>query len=194
MKISNALFINAIFILLITSCKNPAGERTISHKSSQATGIHPAFFDKVLAQDTLSYGLLSKCVKIDRASLDEKAVFTGDTIYFINTARPILVIDAHTPVCTYKYIFVYDNKPPGNKEAILAGIDCDEDFDADYTRSKFKIVNDSTIYVETEDSERKPDNQTKITVTGMFYGISKNDKIHLLRSTAPKVSYDVTDE
>src|ERR1700748_2757095 len=145
MKISSAHFINAVFILLLVSCKNPAGEHAISHKSPRAAGINSAFFEKVLAQDTLSYGLLSKYVRIDRASLDEKVIFTGDTIYFQDSARPILVIDALTPVCTYKYIFLYDDKRPKNKEAILAEIACDEDFDADYTRLKYKIINDSTI-------------------------------------------------
>jgi len=161
-----------------------------TNKGKSKVTANSGFLDSVASQSDLSFAQVKKHTSIDTIYYQKNSTFAGDTVYYRDSAHPLVVLlhDDHL-VCLKKLLLVFGD---GEKctDNLLIETDCDIDYSTDSSELSYKILSDTSFITTETLTERNEGQKDKITVTEQFYKISDKGKIIALNKKSHQFTRD----
>lgn len=155
-------------------------DKNASMKQKKADDIpkKKSFLDSVLAGSDFTWGQMRSHTLLDEKYFIRNSIFTGDTVYFRDSERPIVIIRCDDrQVCLYYYMFIFTRNGFKNTDFKMVKTGCDEEQDVSSWSLDYTIVNDSIFYLKKIYTERAEGKEDKIKVVKHLYKININGKI-----------------
>jgi hypothetical protein len=199
----NIKLIGALYLLcLLASCNSSTNKKKtgISDSDTMHRVSHSAtFFDSVMDKEEIPLPQLQRHL-LDTGYFSGRSQFRGDTVYYPDSAYPIVVLsmDFHG-VCLEKYLLVYKKNSQKNAACIEVETDCDIDYGTNYDKLDYKVFYKNQFYTREAWYEVDGAKKVKITTTDQFYQVNAAGKIDSLKKkpgglVLPKfIPMDVTD-
>jgi len=157
------------------------------------------FFDSIMNKEEIPLTQLHSHL-LDTGYFSGRSQFRGDTVYYPNSAYPIVVLSmGFHGVCLEKYLLVYKKNSQKNTACMEVETDCDIDYGTNYDKLDYKLFNQHQFYTREAWYEVDSAKKVKITTTDRFYQINAAGKIDSLKKkpeglALPKfIPMDVTD-
>lgn len=202
-KIHHKVIALCVSAVIISSCgvgtnfeNKPAGDTIVKTHVPQGTK-QKSFIDSVADQDSLGITQVKRYSPLANIyPFNGKLSLKGDTIWYRNGERPLVIIDAtDETVCSWKHLLVF-NKQGKCTDNLTIESDCDEDYSSDFIRKSYNVSGATSFSTTETFIHRKEGQRDKVTVTQQFYRINNNGKIIALKKkvkkfTQPENSEDI---
>lgn len=175
------LLISAVISLTFQPSQKVAGQAIDSVRAN--TENTASFLDSIAKNYELSIAQIKTHTGIDSnwyVGRHSDAGFTGDTIFHINRKMAVGIIEYNDRlVCIYKFLLVFIPPDWKNTATKIVYTDCDRDESANYTTSRFKLLNDSTF--ETIETYFSANSEKPKSVEIHKWKINDSGKIYSIR-------------
>jgi hypothetical protein len=150
------------------------------------TLIRHNFMDSVAARDGLTEEQIRLNTIIDSMYRKEKAEFRGDTVYKATGDCRIVLLDYNDKqTCTYKFLLVFKGARR-NTDYTIVQTDCDEEVAADFSRTGFQLLSDSSFLTREDFYKKLPEDSVQVTTTVRTFLINKEGMIEPVKTETEK--------
>ncbi|GGH57617.1 hypothetical protein HNQ91_000253 [Filimonas zeae] len=161
---------------------------------ASVTLIRHNFMDSVAAGDELTPEQIKRSTIIDSMYRKEDVAFRGDTVYKAFGDCSIALLDYNDKKnCTYKFLLVYKG-PRRNTDYTIVQTDCDEDLSADFSRTGFQLLSDSSFSTREDFYKKLPEDSVQVTATIRTFVINKEGLIEPVKTETEKKPVEKREE
>lgn len=153
---------------------------------ASVTLIRHSFMDSVAARDELTLGQIKQYTIIDSMYRKEEVAFRGDTVYKAIGDCKIALLDYNDQKsCTYKFLLVYKGARR-NTDYTIVQTDCDEELSADFSRTGFQLLSDSTFSTREDFYKKLPGDSVQVTATIRTFVVNREGMIEPVKTATEK--------
>lgn len=140
------------------------------------------FLDSVMVKMDLSLRQISQHTNLDNFYFNGDITFTGDTVWFRKSKRPLAVISYDDRGINKKFLLVF-NKKGKCTASLMVGMDGDLDGGFDSIVLNYRVIDNNSFSTTETWTHREGKKKDKITVTEQFYWIDSKGSIMAQNNT-----------